>query len=72
MAKKALIKVVEVPPAPSGVLANDHIPRVFPQTRLSVNDKGDNEVLPRAAHKPPGIYLKAEENFRKTQLGVLR
>ena len=33
------------------------------------NDKGDNEMIREAAHRSPGIYLTAEENPRKPQLG---
>ena len=33
------------------------------------NDKGDNEMIPGAVHRSPGIYLTAEENLRKLQLG---
>ena len=32
------------------------------QSRLSANDKGDNEVKPGAVHRSPGIYLTAEES----------
>ena len=30
--------------------------------RLSVNDKGDNEIIPGSVHRSPGIYLKAKDN----------
>ena len=43
----------------SGFLAKYHFPRV---PRLLANDKGDNEMIPRAKHLSPGIYLTAEEN----------
>ena len=33
------------------------------------NDKGDNEMILEAVHRPPGICLTAEENPRKPQLG---
>ena len=33
------------------------------------NDKGDNEMIPGAVHRSPGIYHTAEENPRKPQLG---
>jgi hypothetical protein len=33
------------------------------------NDKGDNEMIPGAVYRSPGICFKAEENVRKTQLG---
>ena len=38
------------------------------QSRLSVNDKGDNEMIPAAVHRSPGIYLTAEEIPGKPQL----
>ena len=47
----------------SWVLAIGHLPRVSFQ---SSNDKGDNEMIPGALHKPPGIYLTVEENPDKT------
>jgi hypothetical protein len=50
----------------SGFLANGYLLLV---SRLSANDKGDNEMLLGTVHRPPGIYLTAEENFRKPQLG---
>ena len=34
------------------------------------NDKGDNETILGAVHISPGIYLTAEENPRKPQLGA--
>ena len=33
------------------------------------NDKGDNEIILGAVHRSPGIWLTAEENPRKPQLG---
>ena len=38
------------------------------QASLSV-DKSDNEIKPEAVHRSPGIYLTAEENPEKPQLG---
>ena len=37
--------------------------------RQSTNDKGDNAVKPGTVHKPPGIYINAEETSGKPQLG---
>ena len=34
-----------------GFLAKGHLPRVSYQLRLSTNDKGDNEIIPRAVHR---------------------
>ena len=53
----------------SGFLANDHLPRESRQSRLSANGKVDNEVKPGTVHISPGIYLTAEENLGKIQLG---
>ena len=46
-----------------------HLPRVSRQSRLSDNDKGDNERIPGAVHRSPGICLTAVENYGKPQLG---
>ena len=37
-----------------------------PQSRLSVNDKGDDMMILRAVHKSLSICLTAEENPKKT------
>ena len=47
-------------------------PRVSRQSRLSVSDKGDNDMISGAVNRSPGIYLKAEENPGKLQLGDSR
>ena len=39
----------------SGFLAKHHLPRVSCQSRLSANDKGDNEMISWAVHRSPGI-----------------
>ena len=46
------------------------LPRVLRQLRLSASDKGDNEIITDIVHIFPGIYITAEENPRKTLLGV--
>ena len=46
----------------SRFLANGQLPRVSRQSRISANDKSDNEMIPRAVQRSPGIYLTAEEN----------
>ena len=43
--------------------------RVSRQSRVSLNSKGDNEMVPGAVHRSAGIYLIAEENPGKPQLG---
>ena len=39
------------------------------QSHLSDNDNCENEIIPGAVYISPGIYLTAEEIFRKSQLG---
>ena len=46
----------------SGILAKGHLPRVLCQSRLSANDKGDNEITPGAVQRS-GVYFTAEENL---------
>ena len=53
----------------SGFLANVHLLRVSRKSRLSTNDKGDNEMIPGVVHRTPGIHCKAEENPGNPQLG---
>ena len=36
------------------------------QSRLSTNNKGDNEMISGAVLRPPGVYIIAEENPDKT------
>ena len=55
-----------VPPAPVGVPSQRPL---APSVTSVTNDKGDNEMMPGAVHRSPGIYLKAEENPRNPQLG---
>jgi hypothetical protein len=52
----------------SRFLANGHLPRVLHQSRLSANDKFDNEVKLGTAHRS-GIHFRAEDNPGKPQLG---
>ena len=57
----------------SGFLAKGHLLRVSRQSRRSrrsLNDKGDNEKIPGAVHRSPGIYLSDKENPGKPQLGT--
>ena len=42
-----------------------------PSVMSVTNDKGDNEMIPGAVHRSPAIYLRAEENPRKPQLGEI-
>ena len=58
-----------VPPVPVRFLINDHLPRV---SRQSANVSSGNMVKAGAVHRYPGIYLTANENLEKPQLGGLR
>ena len=58
-----------VPPAPVRVPSQKPLaPSVASVTSVSY-DKGDNEMIPGAVHRSPGICLKTEENLGKPQLG---
>ena len=46
----------------SEFLAKVHLPRVARQSRLSPNDKCENEMILGAVHISLGIYLISEEN----------
>ena len=52
----------------SGFLAKGLTPSVTSLTSVA-NDKSDNEMIPGAVHRSPGICLQAEENLGKPQLG---
>ena len=51
----------------SGLLAKGHLPRMSRQ--LSVADRVDNEIIPGAVHRSPGVCLMPEETPGKPQLG---
>ena len=63
--KKPLVSVA-VPP--SSVRVPSQRPLALSVASV-VYDKGDNEMIPGAVHRSPGICLRAEENPRKPQLG---
>ena len=50
----------------SRFLANGQFLRVSRQSLLSANDKGDYEMIPRAVHISPDIYLTNEEKPWRT------
>jgi hypothetical protein len=52
----------------SGFLANDHLPQLSRQSRLSAKGKNDNEVKQGEVHRSPSIYLTIEESPGKHQL----
>ena len=54
-----------MPPAPS---QRPLAPSVASITSVA-NDKDNNEMIPGAEHRSPGICLKVEENPGKPQLG---
>ena len=58
-----------VPGAPVRIPSQWAIPRVSRQSRLSANDKSD-EMIPEELNRSTGIYLTAEENSGKLQLGI--
>jgi hypothetical protein len=51
------------------LLVNDQSPRV---SRQLTNDKGENRMIPGTVHRSSGIYLAAEDNSGKPQLGDRR
>ena len=63
------LMLVAVPAAPVRVPSQ----RQFVPSDASVtsvaNDKGDDEMIPGAVHRSPGLCLTTEENARKPQLG---
>ena len=46
-----------------------HLHRVSRQPCMTANEKGDNEMIPGAVHRIPGIYLTDKESPGKLQLG---
>ena len=58
-----------VPPAPVRVPSQRSLPPSVTSVMSVANDKGDNELIPGAAHRSPGICLTAEESSGKPQLG---
>ena len=57
-----------VPPAPVLVLCQRPLAPSVTAVKLVANDMGDNEI-PEGMHRSRGIYLTAEENPGKPQLG---
>ena len=51
-----------MPPASSQVPSQRPLALISCPSRLSANDKGDNEMISGAVHRSPGVYLTAEEN----------
>ena len=65
MRPKKLYANVAVPPIP--VLVPSQWP-LAPSVTSVATDKGDNEMIPGAVHRSPGIYLAAEKHPGKPQL----
>ena len=57
-----------VPPAPLRVPSQRPLAPSVTSIKSVANDKGDNEMIPRAGHRSPGICPMAEENSGKPQL----
>ena len=49
--------IFRLPLAPLRVPRQSHLPRVTCQSRQSVNDKGNNEIIPGAVRRSPSICL---------------
>ena len=52
-----------MPPAPVRVPIQWPIAPSVVSVKSVANDKGDNEMIPGAEHRSPGICLRAEENW---------
>jgi hypothetical protein len=52
-----------VPPAPVRVPSQLPLGSSVTSVMSVANDRGDNEMIPGAVHRSPGIYLTAEENL---------
>ena len=58
-----------VPPAPVRISSQRPLAPSVSSVTSVANHKGDNEMIPEAVHRSPGICLTAEENPEKPQLG---
>ena len=58
-----------VPSAPVRISSQWPLPRVSRQSRLTANEDSDNDMIPGAVHRYPGIFLTAVENSGMPQLG---
>ena len=61
--QKSLLLVWRCHQLLSGLIANNHFPRVSRQSRLSANDRGD-DMIPGTVHRSPDIYLTAAISHR--------
>ena len=60
-AKKKLSVSVAMPPAPAQVPSQRPLAPSVASVTSVANDKGDNEMIPGAVHRFPGIFLTEEE-----------
>ena len=58
-----------VPAAPVLVPSQRPLAPIATSVTSVANEEGDNEMIPRAVHRSPGICLTAEEYLGKPQLG---
>ena len=58
-----------VSPAPVRVPSQWPLALSVPSVTSVAKDRNDNEMIPGAVHRSPGIYLTAEENPGKPHLG---
>ena len=63
---------VAVPPTPIRVPSHRPVAPSITLSGLLGNYKGDNDMILRAVHRSPSIYLTAEENPENPQLGDSR
>ena len=68
-AAKNVSASVAVPPSPVRVPSQRPLAPSFAPVPSVANDKGDNEMIPGAVYRSPGICLVAEENPGKPQEG---
>ena len=66
---KKLLASVAVPAAPVRVPSQRLLAPSIASATSVANDMRDNEMIPGAVHRSPGICLKTEENPGKPQLG---
>ena len=67
--QKKLHASVAVPPAPVRVPGQRPLVPSAKSVTSVANDKGDNAMIPRVVHRSPFMFLAAEENPGKPQLG---
>ena len=66
---KKFLDSVAMLPLPVRVPSQRPVAPILASVTSVANDKIENETIPRAVHRSPGISLKTEENPGKPQLG---